>query len=852
MSLACLALWTLWAAAAEPTLPVLTSDAPAAYPRRALELAQPGDVLLELVVDEEGRVRQVKVLEATDPAFAAAAQGAAYGLTFEPARDGKGEAVAAAIQYRWSFPVGSQPPLSADGVVRERGRRRPVAQARIDGVGPDEATFRAYSDDLGRFRLAGLAPGPWLLTVRGPGLVPTTSSLDVPEGDFVDAVTLYAEPRPEWDTVEVDDEIEVVARIEEAEVARTIDRRDIVTLPGSFGDPVRAIQNLPGLSRPPFGSGQLLVRGTDPEDTAYLIDGLRVPLVFHFTAISTVISAQMVDEVRFFPGSWGVRYGRAIGGIVDLATDDTLPRRARTEVGADLFQASVFTAQRLGEKTGLQMAVRRSYIDAVLNPVLPSLGLGAFRAPRYYDAQVHVYRKTARNGRLGLLFLLSDDQFRVLGGEDSGQNLVEYKTTFQKIRLAWDQPLEGGLRVHSSLMVGPESQGLDLEEPGEGVGEDLGVADELLSDLPLVGTAREESTGYALRHEWVRGVGDGWLGGRLGLDVMGGRRTIVDDFDPDTLGDGSRGTFHPAVYGEDQVRLFDDITVTTGLRVEGLRIEDEPWRWAVDPRGRVAWAFTDQVEGFVAVGRFSQGPRWRSLFAPEGDDLDFEHALHRTLGVLLDPTPRWHVELTAYHHSLLRQVSGRDDLFRFDEASFVLGDDLRPWANAGTGRVFGVETLVRYRTERTLLWAALTLGRSYLTPRPYLEERPGDFDQPVNLTLIGSHDLGRRWRLGSRLRAVSGPPRTVVDNAIYLVDEGVWAPLTGASAGGRAPTFFSADVRVDKTFYLPSFRLDVYLEAQNVTNHRNVEVPGYSGDFRREQNVYGLPVLPAFGLKAVW
>jgi TonB family protein len=842
---------SILASAAEPTLPVLDATAPAAHPRRDLELGRSGEALLELVIDEEGRVRQVEVIESTSPSYGAAARGAAFGMRFHPARDADGQPVAAQIRYRWTFELGEHPPLSIDGVVRERGSKRMVANGRIDGSGPDDATVRTFTDAEGRFRLAGLAPGQWLLTARGPGMVPTTSRIDVPEDDYVDGVTLYVEPRPEWADFEVDDEIEVIADVEEAEVGRTIDKQEIVTLPGSFGDPVRAIQNLPGLSRPPFGSGQLLVRGTDPEDTAYHIDGLRVPLVFHFTAISTVVSAQMVDQVQFFPGSWGVRYGRAIGGIVDLSTDDRLPRRGRTEVGADLFQAALFTTHRLGEKVGLQMAVRRSYIDAVLNPILPALGLGAFRAPRYYDAQVHLFRKTGNNGRLSALVLLSDDQFKVLGGEDSGQSLVEYKTTFQKVRLRWMQPLGGGWRTEHSFMIGPESQGLELTEPGEGVGEDLGVAEGILSDLPLVGTAREESTGYALRADLAKGVGDGWLGGRVGVDVMGGRRNIVDEFDPETLGDGSRGTFNPAAYAEDQLRIHI-VTLTSGVRAEGLKLEDDDWRWAVDPRVRAAVDLGGYTELFAAVGRFSQAPRWRALFAPEGDDLNYEHSLHRTLGIQTDLGTRWHLEVTGYHHQLLKQVSGRDDLFRFDEASFVIGEDDRPWANAGVGRTFGVETLAKYKTEHTLAWVSLSVGRSLITPRPYLEERRGDFDQPVNLTLIGSQDLGKRWRAGARARLVSGQPQTTVDHAVFSVDADTWVPISSDPLGGRAPTFFSADVRIDKEWFLPSFRLDTYLEVQNVTNRRNVEIPGYTEDYRRSNDVAGLPILPAFGLKGVW
>lgn len=844
------------ALAAEPTLPVLLEDAPVAYPRRALERAIEAEVLLELVVQIDGRVVDVAVIRGAEEgphasSFDAAAKGAAYGLSFAPATDETGEAVAAKVQYLWVFDTADLDPLSVDAEVKERGSRRRVADARIDGVGPGDRTVRTYTDENGQFRLAGLEPGPWLFTVKGSGMVPTTSRLVVPEEDYVDAVTLAVEPRPDWEGEEVDDEIEVIGTIEEAEIARTIDREEIVTLPGSLGDPVRAIQNLPGLARPPFGSGQLLVRGTGPEDTAYFIDGLQVPLVFHFTAVSTVISAQMVDEITFFPGSWGVRYGRAQGGIVDLAIDETLPRKPYTEVGVDLFQTSVFSKFRVGEKLGLQMAVRRSYVDAVLNPILPSLGLGAIRAPRFYDAQVHLFRKLQGRGRLGLLFVLSDDQFRVFGGEDSGQELIQYRTNFTKVRARHHQALfDGKLLVDTSFMSGPELQSLELTEPAEGVAGDAGLADGLLSDLPLQGEASEQSVPWAFRHEWVKPAGDGWLGLRFGVDAMGGRVNVVDEFDPDTIVNGSRKTWRPAVYGEDQL-IFGPATVTTGLRFEHYGLEGRTLQ-TLDPRLRTTFALGDQTTLFMGVGRFSQRPTFRQLVTPEGSSVGLERAQHRTVGVQQDFGTRWHVEVSAYHHLLTNQVVGRDEMFTFNAASLIVGDDLGPLAGSGIGRNYGVEVLGTYKTEDTLLWVSSTIGRAFVKDRPRFEERPGDFDQPINLTLIASQNIGRDWRMGARTRFVSGPPQTTVDNALYVVDEDVYLPLSADPYGGRAQPFFAADLRFDKEWFFNTFRLDTYVEIQNVTNQRNVEVPGYSSDYRREEPVYGLPVLPAFGVRGKW
>ena len=53
---------------------------------------------------------------------------------------------------------------------------------------------------------------------------------------------------------------------------RTLQRQQLTSVPGTFGDPIRVIQTLPGLQRAPFGVGLLLVRGSNPDDTGIFVD----------------------------------------------------------------------------------------------------------------------------------------------------------------------------------------------------------------------------------------------------------------------------------------------------------------------------------------------------------------------------------------------------------------------------------------------------------------------------------------------------------------------------------------------------------------------------------------------------
>ena len=87
--------------------------------------------------------------------------------------------------------------------------------------------------------------------------------------------------------------------------------------------------------------------------------------------------------------------------------------------------------RKLGERTSLTLSGRRSYIDAVLNPVLNRTSDVGVRAPRYYDFQARLMHETQNGTRVDGLFLLSDDRFLVVG---------EGETERRSPRSAWSRP----------------------------------------------------------------------------------------------------------------------------------------------------------------------------------------------------------------------------------------------------------------------------------------------------------------------------------------------------------------------------------------------------------------------------
>ena len=122
--------------------------------------------------------------------------------------------------------------------------------------------------------------------------------------------------------IEVGDYSAVVegTRPEDAPTRRTLRKEELVNVPGSLNDPIRVVQNLPGLNRAPYLGGALLVRGTPPADTGLYLDGQRIPILYHFLGGPSVINEQLLDRIDFYPGGYGAYYGRNLTGAIDVGT----------------------------------------------------------------------------------------------------------------------------------------------------------------------------------------------------------------------------------------------------------------------------------------------------------------------------------------------------------------------------------------------------------------------------------------------------------------------------------------------------------------------------------------------------
>ena len=244
-------------------------------------------------------------------------------------------------------------PVNLDGVVIEMGTKRPLANFPILITMTDGTVIETQTDENGNYEAAVYPIGIVTVQCAYPEYETSVREVELTEGDRTSLRVWMKNLNYR------EDELVGVYRKPSADVARrTLTMEEVKRVPGTFGDPVRVIQSLPG-RRDLLGSGLLIIRGANPEDSAVYVDGIRVPLIYHLGGLVSILNPDLIDTVDYLPGSYGVQYGRSLGGVVDVKTKQEFPEDNQFYWSTDIIDSGGLVQGRVGD-WGVAVTGRRS------------------------------------------------------------------------------------------------------------------------------------------------------------------------------------------------------------------------------------------------------------------------------------------------------------------------------------------------------------------------------------------------------------------------------------------------------------------------------------------------------------
>ena len=829
------------------------------------------EVVLSLDVEESGKVGAVEVAkpaggeggEALDQAAVAAARQ----FIFEPGQaDGHPVPVRVTYSYRFVFkPAVSPPPAPApngavaprgpvvplSGTVRRRGDRTAVAGAvALVTVAPGDER-RAVSDEQGRFSFASVPVGEHKLILRGAAILPVDITVALHEGKSTE-LTLFVDVKERYAST-VRGQRAVVETVEQ-----TLTTAEIQRIPGTQGDTLKAVQNLPGVARAPFGIGLLPVWGSSPADTRVYIDGVNVPVLYHFGGLRSTVNSEMIAGLTFVPGGYQAEHGLGLGGIVDVDT-----RRPRTDglhgyAQMDLLDGSLMLEGPITKTLSFAVAGRRSWIDATL----PLFTSSTFQlSPVYYDYQARLSWRPSTSGRdvVDLFLFGSDDQLSLLARvkNDALDATVDSHTFFHRALLSWAHRFDRGRTLTVTSSVGydaPFGLGVAFGQTPTSLDERaFAYATRAIARWPITSTLRLDGGVDFEGNRWqvnragspaavtdlVGGTGAGGLGANGGFSGAGSGYAI-DDL---TLYTNNIAPFVTATLAFFGRRL----TVTPQFRLQvmtfagyqGMPASFDRAFVSPEPRLALRYQLTPRVALKGAVGLYAQPPDPTAFSRDFGNpNILPEHGTQYVIGAEGELWPGVTAELDLFWKNLRDLVvPGQNP-----------GDPLL--VNDGLGRAYGGEVLIRQNLGKHLFgWLAYTLSRSERKDHPGQDWYLFEFDQTNILTVMLSYFLPRGFEVGARYRYVTGDPYTPVTGSFYDSVSDKYTPLSGPTNSARLGPFNQLDLRVDKVFTFDRWRFSAYLDVQNVLRADNPEAVGYNYNFTIAHPITGLPLLPILGIR---
>ncbi|MFT3773691.1 MAG: TonB-dependent receptor [Minicystis sp.] len=842
--------------------PKLVKFVEAPYPEAERAAGKAATVVLQVAISATGTVDDAVVTESAGAAFDAAALAAVKQFVFEPAEiDNKPGPVK--ILYRYTFTLKPEAPTTAvfDGLVRTRKSKKPLAGVTVELDSGQKAT----TDAEGRFHVESVSPGAHVVSLAGEKLTALRTEETFEAGKKLDATYEIEEQEEAPAPGKEADDLEIVVTappLRKQVVSTEVTADQARRVPGTQGDVLKVVENLPGVARSTVGSGALVVWGAAPENTRVYIDGVRVPRLYHDGGLRSVVHSDIVRSVDLAPGGWGAGYGRALGGLVTVEMRPLDEPGFHGSVAADAFDGSGSVRATIGDRFAVAVAVRKSWLDALL-PLFTKRDISSlFPVPRYGDGAARVSYKITPRATIEVGGLFSTDATdRATASADPAQRKSESKRlTWGRVYARYRHETESGA-VTITPSFGTDASSLtsrfggtpaELENNSWIFGLRASWRGRVCPGLVLTAGLDAEAVGASIRR-----AGSVTEPPREG-DIRVFGQAPVDQINTDSY---RVVTLSAAPFVEGDIALADDrLHIIPGLRVDPYAISgsrrtpvfgDTPsvgflaGEPLIEPRLAVTFDASPRVRLKVAYGRYHEAPRAEDLSAVFGNPLlGPARADHFLAGARFRITETISVEATGFY-TMSADLAARSAL-----PAPLLAQALE---STGAGRSYGMQILVRKElTDRLFGWLSYSAIRSERRDYDGARWRLFDYDQTHVLTALASYQIGLGFEVGARVRVATGFPRTPVTGAYYDARTDTYQPIFGAQGSSRIPPFVQLDLRASKRFTLGRTELEAYLDVQNVTNRSNPEEIVYTRDYTKQGTISGLPILPSLGLRFAW
>jgi len=614
-----------------------------------------------------------------------------------------------------------------------------------------------------------------------------------------------------------------------------VTQAEILSSAGTYGDFSRYLQVLPGVVWVSDLSNDVLVRGGHPAENLFVVDGVEVPNINHFSlsgstgGFTSMIDSTAVGSMEMRDDVYDAAYSSRLSSLIEIHTRDMGEARQSGNLSAGIAGAGGLYQRALARKGSLLLSAHRSILNLVTNDI------GINGVPTYTNGLARVEISPTTRDMLSFLSLSGADSIDMTPCPSPGATSI-YQTQYSGWRtteaISWrhnySPQLTSNLIASYSLTrqkIGQQQQiGEVLDKNGN------------CHTVTLLPTYNEDSrTGLSSLNYELRAGLRGWL---LSAGVSG-KLATPDDSVAQPNGQKSPFSADPArsdavtfqrKFSTGQTAAFVEAEGSLGKRwnlLAGLRAESFAitGSYALDPRLSLAYRLNSRQTLHGSLNISSQLPPIMDMISYPGNrKLQPVQVRQGAVGMRVLQANWGTLDVEAYQKNYRREaVSTEYPALMLSNMVDTLGQGFvwLPLTSAGTAQSRGVELALRahWSSRTQLLFSA---ARSQTTYRALDSiRRSGNYNTPMAATALANLRLWKGIQLDLRESASSGHPYTPFDVTDSLAQSRGIYDLARINAL-RGPLYSRLDLELERRFRVSRGVFEVHAGAENILNRGNL------------------------------
>jgi outer membrane cobalamin receptor len=555
--------------------------------------------------------------------------------------------------------------------------------------------------------------------------------------------------------------------------------------PSLFGeaDVMKSIQLMPGVQGGTEGGAGLYVRGGGVDENLILLDGVPLYSVDHLFGFFSVFNPEVVKKIMLFKGSFPARFSGRLSSVIDVRTNDGDMQNYHGTIGIGLLSGKLhFEGPIVKDRTSFNISARRSYLDLLAKPVMPSDGKFTYY---FYDYNAKVNHRFNNKSRLLVSLYHGKDKI----GSGSNENFDDYFSKYD-LNMKWgnflaatkfNYQLTPNIFTNTTLSYTHYDFNVNSTYFDKSISNmyENNYKSDYSSGIKDLALSVDFDYHFSPRHHFR--FGGAYKMHRFNPEVQTSKidytenNTSVDTL-YSSMADSRIKAKEANVYLEDNISIGNNLDMNLGVHLSLFNVSSKTYT-SFQPRISTRYALTDNIALKASYTKMSQYIHLLSsymismptdLWVPTTSHIKPMKADQYSVGGYYSGLRGWELSMEAYY-KVMRNV------LEYKDGAFFTGSS-QNWESKvemGKGRSMGIEFMAQKTTGKATGWVAYTLAKS---DRKFALDGinngnhfPFKYDRRHHLNAVLNYELSDKIDISSSWEFYTGGTTTLAEEKTLII-----------------------------------------------------------------------------------